>query len=242
MRAPFFFFFVALAACHHDEDAKGERDRKHGTGTTVTPVTPVATAAATPDAPEDRTVYKVPIGSSPMLGKKTALVTIVEFGDFECPFCLRAEKTVATLRARYGDDVRIVWKNELMTNHLRAKPAAELAMDAADQKKDFWAVHDELYASQSDLSDAALARIASGHGVKQTTTHHKSIDDDHTLASSLGITGTPVFYINGRKLVGAQSVDVFEKLIDSELAFARAYVANGVKADAIYDNIMASAH
>jgi protein-disulfide isomerase len=233
------FFALILAACHHD-DAKGERDRKRDTVVTRdTPATSIAPAVA---APEDTTVHKVPIGSSPVLGKKTALVTIVEFGDFQCNFCQRADKTVATLRAQYGDDLRVVWKNEPMAMHPRAKPAAELAMDAVDQKKDFWAVHDDLFAAQSDLGDASLARIASSRGVKQTTAHHKSLDDDHALAVSLGVTGTPVFFINGRELTGAWPADKFRTLIDSELAFARAYVANGVKPEDVYDNIMASAH
>jgi protein-disulfide isomerase len=231
--------FVALAACHHD-DTKGERDRKRDT--VVTHDTPAATVAPAVVEPEDTTVYKVPVGTSPTLGKKTALVTIVEFSDFQCDYCKRAEPTLAALRAQYGDDLRVVWKNQPLANHARAKPAAELAMDAADQKKDFWAVHDDLYASQSDLGDATLARIASGHGVKQTTAHHKSIDDDQALASSLHIDSTPIFFVNGHKIVGAQSVDKFKALIESELAFARAYVANGVKREQVYDNIMASAH
>lgn len=240
MRRLVLVLFLALVSCHH-EDTHGERDRKRDT--VVTHDTPVvAPAIVTPDPPEDTTVYKVPIGSSPVLGKKTALVTIVELGDFQCNFCLRAEKTMAALRAQYGDDLRIVWKNTPLKNHDRAKPAAELAMDAADQKKDFWAVHDDLYASQSDLGDASLARIAASHGVKMTTKHHASIDDDQALAASLHVDSTPIFFVNGRKVVGAQSVDAFKKIIDSELAFARAYVANGVKPGDVYDNIMASAH
>jgi protein-disulfide isomerase len=232
------FLLLVLISCHH-EDTKGERDRKRDT--VVTRDTP-AVATATPAAPEDTTVYKVPIGSSPVLGKKTALVTIVEFGDFQCNFCLRADKTIASLRAQYGDDLRVVWKNEPMAMHARAKPAAELAMDAADQKKDFWAVHDDLFASQSSLDDATLARIAKDHSVKMTTSHHKSIDDDHALAVSLGVTATPVFFVNGRKIVGAVGADAFKKIIDPELAFMRAYVANGVKAEEAYDAIMVSAH
>jgi len=241
MRTSFLFLVLALAACHHD-DTKGERDRKRDT--VVTRDTPVTTPAVVPEvaAPEDTTVYKVPVGSSPVLGKKTALVTIVEFGDFQCNYCQRADKTIAALSTQYGDDLRVVWKNEPMAMHLRAKPAAELAMDAADQKKDFWGVHDDLFAAQSNLDDATLARIASSHQVKQTTAHHKSLDDDHALASSLGVSATPVFFVNGRKIVGAQSADKFKTLIDSELAFARAYVANGTKPEAVYDAIMASAH
>lgn len=231
---------LMLTACHH-EDTHGERDRKRDTVTHDTPADTTA-AAPTPVPPEDTTVYKVPVGSSPVLGKKTALVTIVEFGDFQCPYCMRAEKTMAALRAQYGDDLRLVWKNSPLRNHPRAIPAAELALDAVDQKKDFWAVHDDLYASQSDLGDASLARIASSHGMKMTTKHHKSIDDDQALAASLHIDSTPIFYVNGRKIAGAQSEDAFKKIIDPELAFMRAYVANGVKAEEAYDAIMASAH
>jgi protein-disulfide isomerase len=239
MRTVLLFLALAAAACHH-EDTKGERDRKRDTDK-VTHDTPPSTTTAVPAiaAPEDMTVYKVPLGTSPAIGGKSPLVTIVEFGDFQCPFCLRAEKTLSTLRGQYGDDLRVVWKNEPMAIHTRAKPAAELAMDAADQKKDFWAVHDELFGSQSDLSDAALARIASGHGVKLTGTHHKSLDDDHALAASFGITGTPVFFVNGRKLVGAQSTNAFRNVIDSELAFAKAQVAQGTPRDKIYDTVTA---
>jgi len=227
-----------LTACHHDE-THSERDRKRET--VVTRDTPVVTKAAVAE-PQDTTVYKVPVGSSPSIGGKSALVTIVEFGDFQCNFCQRADKTLATLRSQYGDDLRVVWKNEPMAMHPRAKPAAELAMDAADQKKDFWGVHDDLFASQSDLGDATLARIASSHGVKMTAAHHTSLDDDHALASSLGVVATPVFFVNGHKVVGAQSAEAFKKIIDSELAFVRAWVANGVKREEVYDKIMASAH
>ena len=226
---------MLLVACHHDE-THSERDRKRTEA--VTPDKPPATTIAPAlVAPEDTTIYKVALGSSPSLGKKTALVTIVEFGDFQCPFCARADKTLASLRAQYGDDLRVVWKNEPMAAHNNAKPAAELAMDAADQRKDFWAVHDALFAAQSSLDDATLAQIASSNGVKRTTTHHKSLDDDHALAQSLGVVATPVFFINGRKLVGAQSADAFKKIIDDRLADARARVAQGTKAEDVYTAI-----
>jgi protein-disulfide isomerase len=235
-------FGLTLAACHHHDD-KSERDRKRSSDEITHDEKPAAaTVTPTPEVVEDTTVYKVPIGSSPALGKKTALVTIVEFGDFQCNFCQRADKTLADLRAQYGDDLRVVWKNEPMAMHPRAKPAAELAMDAVDQKKDFWGVHDDLFAAQSSLDDATLANIASSRGVKRTTTHHKSLDDDHALAVSLGVTATPVFFVNGRKIVGAQGAGAFKKIIDAELAFTRAYVANGTKPEAVYDAIMASAH
>ena len=77
------------------------------------------------------TVFKVPVGSSPMLGNPNALVTIVEFSDFQCPFCSRVEPTLKGLRDKYGDKVRLVWKNEPLPFHPGAEPAAEAAMEAA---------------------------------------------------------------------------------------------------------------
>jgi protein-disulfide isomerase len=148
---------------------------------------------------------------------------------------------MSTLHARYGDDLRVVWKNEPMAMHARAKPAAELAMDARDQLGDamFWTVHDDLFASS--LDDASLARVANAHGVKQTTAHHKALDDDHALAVSLGVSGTPVFFVNGRKIIGARDEGAFSQIIDARLADARSRVAKGTPPDKVYDEIMAAA-
>ena len=100
-------------------------------------------------------------------------------------------------------------------------------------------MHDDLFAAQSNLDDATLARIASSHGVKMTKALHKSIIDDQALAASLGVTATPVFFVNGRKLVGARSVDAFTKIIDAELAIARNLVAQGTPRENVYDVVMA---
>jgi protein-disulfide isomerase len=230
---------AALLSCH--EDSRGERDTKGRANAVIAPG-PTAPTPLPPLAPEAPTVlYRVPIGTSPALGSTSALVTLVEFSDFQCPFCKRAEPTVSALRAKYGDDLRVVWKNEPLANHERAKPAAELAMAARDQGGDamFWKVHDDLYASS--LDDAALSQITTSYGVKRATTHHKALDDDHALAGSLGITVIPVFFVNGRKIVGAQDLSVFTTLVDAELADARARVAKGTARDKVYDEIMATA-
>ena len=93
------------------------------------------------------TVFKVPVGTSPVLGKPGALVTIIEFSDFQCPYCSKVEPTLKGLRAKYGDKIRTVWKNEPLPFHNRAEPAAELAMEARAQKGDagFWAAHDKMF-------------------------------------------------------------------------------------------------
>jgi protein-disulfide isomerase len=239
MRRVWVFVAAALCSCHHD-DSKSERDTK-GRANAIIGDNPAAPPVMTPTM-ADTTVHRVPIGTSPGIGGKSALVTIVEFSDFQCPYCKRAEPTLSALRVKYGDDLRVVWKNEPMPNHDRAKPAAELAMTARDQRGDamFWTVHDDLFASPT-LDDATLAGVASAHGVKQTAAHHKALDDDHTLAATLGVTAIPVFFVNGRKIIGAQDEATFSGIIDTQLADAKSRVAKGTPPDKVYDEVMAAA-
>ena len=216
------------------------------------PPSPLPTASYAPPAVAS-TIHRVPIGTSPVRGKNDALVTIVEFGDFQCPFCARAEPTLAALRAKYGDDLRIVWKNDPLPFHPRAAPAAELAIEARQEKGDagFWAAHDDLYASQggAGLDDATLMRIAREHGVSETramaavssSKYKATIDADQKLSTTVGATGTPSFFINGRLLTGAQPVAAFEAVIDDEMVKARARVAKGTARSKIYDEIMTEA-
>jgi len=197
-------------------------------------------------------VYRVPVGSSPVRGPRDALVTIVEFADFQCPFCNRLEPTLEALRAKYGSDLRIVWKNEPLPFHTRALPAAELAMEAYSEKGDatFWLVHDELYRSQTThFDDATLMSIASKYGVDTTkaktaiTTnkYQTQIDADHTLGKGVGVSGTPNCFINGRQLSGSQPQSVFETAIDEELKKAKDRVSKGTARAKVYDEIMSTA-
>ena len=96
---------------------------------------------------DTKTVWKVPVGKSPIQGKDTAPVTIAIFSDFQCPYCKRVEPTFAKIKETYGDKVRVVWKHEPLPFHPRAEPAAQLAMEARAQKGDkgFWDAHDKLF-------------------------------------------------------------------------------------------------
>src|SRR5262249_10098486 len=118
-----------------------------------------------PEKP-DTTVWKVPVGASPIRGSANALVTIVEFSDFQCPFCKRVETTLERIRKEYGDRVRLVWKAEPFPFHPRAAPAAAVARSVRAQKGDaaFWDVHDRLFASQPQLEDEDLERVAAQAG------------------------------------------------------------------------------
>jgi protein-disulfide isomerase len=171
---------------------------------------------------------RIPVGNSPVLGPNNALVTIVEFSDFQCPFCSRVEDTVRQIRQRYGNDVRLVWKNAPLPFHDRATPAAEAAMAANAQGK-FWEMHDILYQNQRALADADLERYAQQIGLDmnrfradmQAHRYTAAIDADKALAQRVNAQGTPNFFINGTQLVGAQPMERFTALIDQVLARAR---------------------
>jgi protein-disulfide isomerase len=190
------------------------------------------------EEPVDTSVYAVPVGRSPIRGAAAAPVTLIAFGDFQCPFCKRAAATVETLRARYGDALRVVWKHEPLGFHPQAEPAAELAEEARAQKGDagFWAAHDALFALERVTSESILA-LESPLGLKAGSVdaaikgkrHAAAIDADEATAEAFEASGTPHFFVNGRRVVGAQPEAAFVAIIDEQLAKARALEAKGVK-------------
>ncbi|WP_438020127.1 thioredoxin domain-containing protein [Sorangium sp. So ce315] len=197
---------------------------------------------------DDKTVWKVPVGDSPTKGPATALVTIVEWSDFQCPFCTKVVPTIDELLTTYGDKVRFVWKNNPLPFHQRAEPAAELALEARAQKgeKGFWDAYYLLWKNQQKLSDEDLLGYAKELGldvekVKVAITTKKygaSIAADQELADDLQASGTPHFFINGRRLVGAQPIDKFKTIIDEEIKKAEGLLAKGVAAKDLYAEII----
>jgi protein-disulfide isomerase len=197
------------------------------------------------DDGDTKTVFKVPLGTSPTRGGATPLVTMVEFADYQCPFCARAEETVKALREEYGDKLRVVWKDEPLSFHDHAEPAAEAALQVREEKGDpaFWLMHDALFAGQDDLSPETLVRIAAQLGARpdrvrtaiEKHTHRRSIDDDLSLSDDLQADGTPHFFIDGRRLVGSQPKAKFEAIINEELAKATDLVSHGAKPEDVYE-------
>jgi protein-disulfide isomerase len=204
---------------------------------------------ATVTPPDDTTVVKVPIGTSPVQGPATALVTIVEFSDFQCPYCSKVQPTLARIKTEYPGQVRIVWKNEPLPFHPTAEPSAELALEAQAEKGDatFWAVHDALFADQTHQSNADLLALGRRFGLDSSKvssalskkTWASSIAADQALATAVGAEGTPTFLINGRKLVGAQPFEKFKILIDAEILAAKAELAKGTAPTSLYDALTA---
>jgi protein-disulfide isomerase len=176
---------------------------------------------------EQQVAARIEVGDAPVLGPKNAPVTIVEWSDFQCPFCGRVEPTLQQLRDQYKGKIRIAWKNQPLSFHPNAMPAAEAAMAAHEQGK-FWEFHDALFKKQGQLSPQLYDEVARSLGLDLDRFHasieaHKSaahIQADMTAGRAVGAEGTPTFFVNGKKLVGAQPIDAFKQLIDSELASA----------------------
>ena len=165
---------------------------------------------------------------SPSRGPASAPVEIVEFSDFQCPFCLRAHPTVDQVLKTYGDRVRFVYRHYPLPGHPAARPAAEASECAAEQGK-FWPYHDRLFATQSKLSDTDLKQDAvelgmDGAKFNACVESHKyaaKVESDLRAGQEAGVDGTPAFFINGRLISGAQPFEAFKKIIDEELQHRR---------------------
>lgn len=205
---------------------------------------PLPTSAPKPVAVlPDTTIFHVPVGRSPTLGSPNALVTVVMFQDFQCPFCKRAAVTIDALRKEFGNDLRVVFKHNPLPFHKEAMPAAKLAMEARAQKGNagFWQAHDALFA-ESRIDEAVLDQTAQSlrlnpHAARSAMTgnrHQAAIEADMDLAKQLGATGTPTFYINGRKLTGAQPIESFRGLVNEVMLAARALTQRGIPRSRVY--------
>jgi len=187
------------------------------------------------------------VEGSPTRGSNEALVTIVEFSDFECPFCKAVQPTLNVMTARFGGDLRLVWKNQPLSFHARAKPAANFALEARAQGGDskFWRVHDLLFAKQQDLGDDQLASIAALAGLDtprmmdavRLSKHQAQIDEDARLGAKLGIRGVPTFFVNGRRLSGAIPLNRFSAVVQEEIESARRLVSGGTPRSRVYQTL-----
>jgi protein-disulfide isomerase len=168
--------------------------------------------------------YEVAVNGSPTLGPDTAKIKIIEFSDFQCPFCKRVGPTLQQVKKEYGDKVQIVWKHMPLSFHAKA-PAAHKASWAAHKQGKFWEMHDKIFENQREMSDAKYVEWAGelGLDVEKFKTDAASpeaqavLDEDVKTASSVQVTGTPAFFVNGRFLSGAQPFDAFKRLIDQGL-------------------------
>jgi protein-disulfide isomerase len=198
-----------------------------------------------PRPPPDNAVYRLPVDGSPARGPADALVTLVEFSDYQCPFCRQGNGTVTQVEKKYAGKIRLVMKEfPLVSIHPMAMGASRAAVAAGLQGR-YWEMHDKLFASPQ-LDPDTLERYAQEIGLDverwkrdlQDPKLAAVIQRDMDLASDVNVTGTPAFFVNGRRLPGgAAPLDAFSALIDEELAKAEALVRQGVPSAQVYAKI-----
>lgn len=173
---------------------------------------------------------EVSVEGAPFRGAANSPVTIVEFSDFECPFCKRAHPTLMQLLEKYAGKVKLVYRDfPLESIHPQARRAAEAARCANDQGK-FWDYYDTLFTESPKLAPDDLKRYAAQAGIDVKKfddclsggVHKTALQKDIDEGTRLGVSGTPAFFINGRPLTGAQPLEAFARIIDDELARATA--------------------
>jgi protein-disulfide isomerase len=161
----------------------------------------------------------------PAMGEQKAPVTIVEFSDYQCPFCSRAEETVKKVLDQYKGKVRLVFRDYPLPFHPQAQKASEAAHCAGDQGK-YWQMHEKLFANQSALGVPQLKDHAKGLGLDaakfdkclDSGEKAKIVETSKKAGDEAGVNGTPAFFINGRPLSGAREFEKFKEIIDYELA------------------------
>jgi protein-disulfide isomerase len=181
--------------------------------------------AAAPSRPQEdpNKVYDIPIGKSYVEGPKDAKVTIIEFSDFQCPFCSQAASLLKQILEAYPNDVKLVYKNYPLPFHKQAMPAAQAAVAAGQQGK-FFEMHDKLFENQRSLSDDFYTKAAQeiGLDVEKFKTAFDSaetkalIQTEMKEARASSVRGTPTIFINGKKPQG-RSFDLYKGIIDGIL-------------------------
>jgi protein-disulfide isomerase len=170
----------------------------------------------------------VAVGNAPVQGPHDAAVTLIEYADYECPYCRKVEPTLERLRKQYGDKVAFAFKNFPLPMHSHAEKAAEAANCAAQQGK-FWQFHDKLF-SDNSLDVPALKKLAVSTGLDGTKfdkcldsgQQYDAVQKELAEGTKLGLSGTPSFFVNGHFISGNVSYDVLQGIVDQQLADAGA--------------------
>ena len=163
-------------------------------------------------------------------GKEDAPVTIVEFSDFQCPYCSKGKDRLSAIKKEFGKKVRVVFKHLPLPMHPDARPAAEASLCVNEQSSDkFWKYHDILFENQDKLSESDLGKYAEKVGVDKkkfedcfkAKKYAAHVEANMAEASHLGINATPAFFINNYPIQGARDMEVFQEIINEQLAKAK---------------------
>lgn len=173
-----------------------------------------------------RPSFDVKVGDSPFAGSKDAKVTIVEFSDFQCPFCAKGAELVSEIKKKYGDKVKVAFKHFPLPFHKQAMKASEASLCVYEQDtKKFWPYHDKLFGDQKKLGVEDLKATAAELGIDKnkfdeclsSNKFRAVIEKDLEQGKELGVRSTPTFFVNGQLVNGAQPIEVFAELIDEGL-------------------------
>ncbi len=172
-------------------------------------------------------VFNVQVGDAPILGNKDAKITLVEYSDFQCPYCAKGSKIMHEIKKKYGDKVKVAFKNFPLPFHKQAKGAAIAGLCANEQGKDyFWKLHDYMFDNQSKLDSKNLKQVASKFQGFDGSKFNDCVDKNKYLAKiesdikegqELGVKSTPTFFLNGKIVNGALPLEEFSRLIEEEL-------------------------
>ncbi len=189
---------------------------------------PQGSGAAAPVQPTAVPRQNISVGTGPVWGPADAKVTIVEFSDFQCPYCERFfTSTYPLIKEKYGNKVKFVFRHFPIAQIHPFATQAALASECANEQGKFWEYHDALFSNQQDLSKEALVKYAGLAKVPDTAKfsacldsqkYNTKIQSDFNEAVGYGVQGTPTFFINGNILVGAQPFAAFDAAITQELA------------------------
>lgn len=180
-----------------------------------------------PAPTQEITRYDVPVDDDPSIGPADAAITIIEFSDFECPYCRKwHDEVYPRLMETFAGQVRLVYRDFPLTSIHQNAAAAALAADCANEQGAYWEYHDKLFSMERGLSSEAYQEYAQDLGLDtgkfdeclQDEKYKDEVDADFEFAARLGVRSTPTFFINGIALVGAQPFEVFQQVIEKELA------------------------
>jgi len=171
--------------------------------------------------------YNVPVDNNPSIGPENAPITLIEFSDYECPYCWKwYVETYPQLMSAYQGKIRFVYRDFPLTGlHANASPAAEAADCSGEQGK-YWPFHDKLFSGELALGPDTYLKYATDLGLDSnkfkncldTNKYQDAVEANYSFAYNLGVQSTPTFFINGLAVVGAQPFSVFKQIIDQELA------------------------
>lgn len=182
---------------------------------------------------------------APSVGPANAKVTIVEWSDFQCPYCAKAAATIRQVLEAYPNDVRLVLRHQPLSFHEHAQLAAEASMAAHEQGR-FWEFHDRLFSNPAALTRRELEEHAAALGLDagrfaralDERKFRAYVEQDAREGLAIGAKGAPVFFINGRELVGASPFTEFKKIVDEELARANELLDKGTPSSELYARLL----